>query len=108
MKESMEEMEREKALVHALRIVMSNVSYDKERTARGNFYKKWGFTVTDILKDEKPEIKERKCLAAECGILFMSAWAGNRICPSCSIRIKNIEGLEEYSIQTGRGGGSND
>ena len=38
------------------------------------------------LKENKTETKNkklRKCLAPDCGRMFPSAWAGERICPDC-------------------------
>lgn len=32
-----------------------------------------------------PSIKMRKCLGPDCGKMFLSNWAGNRICPQCKL-----------------------
>ena len=35
-----------------------------------------------------PTAKKRRCLGRECGEMFVSAWAGNRFCPRCTINSK--------------------
>lgn len=48
------------------------------------------------------DLKERRCLGKNCGVMFMSNGAGNRFCPVCAPRVANMtlsgfEGTEESS-----------
>lgn len=48
------------------------------------------------------DLKKRRCLGANCDVMFMSEGAGNRLCPACADRISKItlsglEGTEESS-----------
>lgn len=41
---------------------------------------------------EASQRKPRRCLGPDCGDTFMSAWAGNRLCPACTARVNKTNG----------------
>ena len=47
------------------------------------------------------ELKERRCLGKNCGIMFMSTGVGHRFCPACAPRIANISTTEFDDVGEG-------
>lgn len=47
---------------------------------------------TKHIDPEDKEVQLRKCLGPDCGIIFLSLWVGNRLCSSCTQKIKAITG----------------